>query len=598
MKHLNNVKGMCGWLKRVRGLKSTAMALVLGGLVSAVGAYGQTPVLEPTHVWNDPVAPTSVLGVGAVLDGEWAMVLDENNSTRGHAVGAVQVYRKSPGGYGFFQTIYPNPAVSGTGLFRNSLSLKGNVMTFSRRSKHTYNPFVLVRATQAYVYEFNGTQWVVGGLLDPIPSPSGLDLSKHWSWWGAVVIDDSHVAYAGWGMRAAGGSVAGATPRGEIGMPTIHFYHKVGNAWVPEQLWWGQGLPSGTGYFPVRLASHGGRLVGVSSNQMSFAVFDQDSNGRWQLEQWVSNPRWLDSYGDPVASIAIQEDLIVFGQPFGFSERSGLIQPQPGTVQIFRETLQGWQFEAELVASDAWFGTELASPWRSDRFGYAVDVDRGRIAVSALQAHIDPNLQGLDDGFGAAYVFEQEGSQWVEKYRLWAESPSRGEQFGTALSLDGNTVIVTNGWLTSDGNTFNAQVFYLPLGSTICEGQANSGGDAAELAVTGFEDPGFGYLHLSATQVPTGQAVFFLAGTQAALIQNPGGSQGDLCLGGNLARFNRPGEFGLADSAGSFALSIDPFSMPVSPTRPILSGETWYFQAWYRDNGTSNFTSAVGVPFQ
>ena len=596
MKHLNNVKGMCGWLKRVRGLKSTAMALVLGGLVSAVGAYGQTPVLEPTHVWNDPVAPTSVLGVGAVLDGEWAMVADESNSSAGFLVGAVQVYRKGPIGYEFFQTIYPNPVVRGAGIWRTSLSLKGNVMTFSRKPRYSHNPFSVVSVTQAYVYEFDGAQWIAEGVLDPITSPPGIDLSRHWAYYGTTIIDDTHVAYTAWGQPDGSSKDAVILPQGMQGAPAIHFYHKVGGAWVPEQLWWGEFSIVSTEFFPTRLASDGGRVVAVSGNHMSFGVFERGPQGQWHVEQWVSNPFWRDWHNDSYASIAIQGDLIVFGQPFGGDEYFST--PRPGSVQVFRETNLGWQFEADLEASDSWFGFVHQFNWRSDRFGFEVDVDDGRIVVSALQAHIDPNLQGTDDGFGAAYVFEQEGSQWVEKYRLWAENPSRGEQFGTALSLEGDAVIVTNGWLTSDGNTFNAQVFYLPLGSTICEGQANSSGDAAELAVTGFEDPGFGYLHLSATQVPTGQAVFFLAGTQAALIQNPGGSQGDLCLGGNLARFNRPGEFGLADSAGSFALSIDPFSMPVSPTRPILSGETWYFQAWYRDSGTSNFTSAVGVPFQ
>ena len=31
---------------------------------------------------------------------------------------------------------------------------------------------------------------------------------------------------------------------------------------------------------------------------------------------------------------------------------------------------------------------------------------------------------------------------------------------------------------------------------------------------------------------------------------------------------------------------------------PVLAGDTWYFQLWYRDaGGTSNFTSGVALEF-
>jgi hypothetical protein len=49
-------------------------------------------------------------------------------------------------------------------------------------------------------------------------------------------------------------------------------------------------------------------------------------------------------------------------------------------------------------------------------------------------------------------------------------------------------------------------------------------------------------------------------------------------------------------------MAIDLLSMP-TPTgfAPALPGETWNFQAWYRDSNpepTSNFTGAVGVTFR
>ena len=51
----------------------------------------------------------------------------------------------------------------------------------------------------------------------------------------------------------------------------------------------------------------------------------------------------------------------------------------------------------------------------------------------------------------------------------------------------------------------------------------------------------------------------------------------------------------------SFTLQIDLTSMPVNPPVAVLPGDTWNFQAWYRDNNlgpTNNFTDAVSVTFQ
>ena len=79
----------------------------------------------------------------------------------------------------------------------------------------------------------------------------------------------------------------------------------------------------------------------------------------------------------------------------------------------------------------------------------------------------------------------------------------------------------------------------------------------------------------------------------------PGGSQGNFCLGGDIGRFNANVLNTGAD--GNFELAIGTSSMPTNPPRPILAGETWNFQAWFRDRGlfdTSAFTDAVSITFQ
>ena len=48
-------------------------------------------------------------------------------------------------------------------------------------------------------------------------------------------------------------------------------------------------------------------------------------------------------------------------------------------------------------------------------------------------------------------------------------------------------------------------------------------------------------------------------------------------------------------------LSIDLSAMPMNPPTAVQPGETWNFQAWYRDQvggqPTSNFTDAVRIQY-
>ena len=69
-----------------------------------------------------------------------------------------------------------------------------------------------------------------------------------------------------------------------------------------------------------------------------------------------------------------------------------------------------------------------------------------------------------------------------------------------------------------------------------------------------------------------------------------------LCLSGTLGRYLQ-----LIHSTGftdNMAIQIDRTHLPTPPPRAIQPGETWRFQAWYRDGGSSNFSDAVAVTFQ
>ena len=107
---------------------------------------------------------------------------------------------------------------------------------------------------------------------------------------------------------------------------------------------------------------------------------------------------------------------------------------------------------------------------------------------------------------------------------------------------------------------------------------------------------------LLANQLPTQSAGFFLCSQTQGFITNPGGSAGNLCLSGNIGRVVG-GQILNSSFFGSFAVAVDFTSLP-QPTGPVSAviGETWNFQAWYRDavagQVTSNFTDAWSVTWQ
>ncbi|MCP3919584.1 MAG: hypothetical protein GY711_28955 [bacterium] len=75
----------------------------------------------------------------------------------------------------------------------------------------------------------------------------------------------------------------------------------------------------------------------------------------------------------------------------------------------------------------------------------------------------------------------------------------------------------------------------------------------------------------------------------------PPGSQGRLCIAGTIGRHSRPGEIfqGPVGTPG-----VDLGALPTTPMTAVMSGDTWSFQAWFRDGSQNNFTDAVQVLFR
>jgi hypothetical protein len=124
----------------------------------------------------------------------------------------------------------------------------------------------------------------------------------------------------------------------------------------------------------------------------------------------------------------------------------------------------------------------------------------------------------------------------------------------------------------------------------------------AGLSASGSNEVSADDLSLLASQMPHNTFGYFLTSQTQGFVTGFSGSQGNLCLGGAMGRFNSAGQVKNSGATGSFTLPVQLTSMPQPLGSVVVQpGETWNFQAWYRDwnpSNTSNLTDAIAITFQ
>ena len=123
----------------------------------------------------------------------------------------------------------------------------------------------------------------------------------------------------------------------------------------------------------------------------------------------------------------------------------------------------------------------------------------------------------------------------------------------------------------------------------------NSSGASAVMGATGSDVLADNALTLTASDMPLDSFGYFL-NSQTEGSSMPPGSQGTICLGGQIGRFSA--SILTSGSTGSFSLAVDLNSIPNNPTAAAMIGDTWRFQAWFRDANpqvTSNLTDAISL---
>lgn len=344
-----------------------------------------------------------------------------------------------------------------------------------------YHDDVAEDAGAVFVFERRGDEWVeTAKLLPPFGEAEG--------WFGRwLALDEGRL-------------VIGA-PYEDVAPPTggdwiidagaVYVYEQVGGEWRRTATLLLE-APTPGASFGWSVAIDGDRLAASAwaetvADELAGSVYVYRlQKGLWQLEGRVTppEPQPVHQFG---RDIELEENVLVVGAP---GHDSGEVE-DAGAVFVYHQYNFAWNFTGAFVAPDGGegdgLGTQVALslPWFAagahghngdawdagvvyvwrlgdfwslhsriipsdlalgDWFGYAPALEGGRLVVGS------PHRADPETGLyrtGAAYLFELEGDQWVERGVLGPVDPVlAGEQaeFGWVTDIDGD-VIVVGSWL-------------------------------------------------------------------------------------------------------------------------------------------------------
>lgn len=233
---------------------------------------------------------------------------------------------------------------------------------------------------------------------------------------------------------------------------------------------------------------------------------------------------------------------------FEDTDASGSVDPLTEAAVIFTAPGSSWIWDISLASDGTIYAVEDEAPDRLLRL-------------------VDLNADGLFDGPGEVTTI----------YDEMTAATNIGSPTGIVL-IEGD----------------------LPIGQSECGPAAtNSSGFSATVQAFGSTSVTTNDVLLRTQGMSLGSWALFIVSEDANFVMNPGGSQGNLCIGGEIGRY----VFDLKNTGvtGSVELRIDTTFIPQPQgAEAVAPGDTWRFQVWFRDANpmlTSNFTDAVAIDF-
>lgn len=354
--------------------------------------------------------------------------------------------------------------------------------------------------------------------------------------------------------------------------------------WDLEGTSWGAGAAFG---FSVDLSGDLAIVGAVNDGRTGAAYVFRRVGGLWTHEARLepSDGRGHDLFG---YSVAIDEHDAVVGA-YDHGRFHVHLDDHAGAVYAFTLGPQGWSDAVELIGD--------GNPWYWCRgLGHDVLIADGEIIAGAPGAlYCSPS--------NSTYLFRRGPGGWSDpesgRARPFGDS---GDDFGSPLALAGSTLLVGAPNDPERGGAVYAYDRDVPgslsccpdIGERYCSpAAANPFGNPGRIEARGSVRVGDDCLFLRTEDLLGPGHGFFLMSDSTGLVIPPGHA-GPLCLGSGtsgLLRISRP----MDTDGGGFTIGLGTRVVPGAGT--IVSGSTWYFQAWYRKAQHKNFTDALSVTF-
>jgi hypothetical protein len=253
----------------------------------------------------------------------------------------------------------------------------------------------------AYVFKRSGTTWIQDAKLN--------------------ASDGSMNEYFGYSVSISGDSAIIGAPNDNSLTGSAYVFTRTGTIWVQEaKLLASDGAPGD--WFGDSVSINGdAAIVGAPGDNIflgSAYVFER-TGSVWAQEARLnaSDGALYDWLG---FSVSISGDSAVVGAPFQTSST--------GASYIFTRSGTTWMLQQKLTASD---GASY------DLFGDSVSMDGDSVIIGAYG---DDTSAGVNAG--SAYLFTRTGTTWTEDAKVTASEGVAGEQFGYAVSINGNRAII------------------------------------------------------------------------------------------------------------------------------------------------------------
>ena len=145
-------------------------------------------------------------------------------------------------------------------------------------------------------------------------------------------------------------------------------------------------------------------------------------------------------------SVDISSDTVVAG---AWAEDTG--GSNAGAAYVFTRSGTSWSQQAKLVSSD------IAA---SDKFGYSVAIDGDTMVAGATGEDTGANAAG------SAYVFTRSGTTWSQQAKLQASDAQAGDYLGWSVGIDGDTIVVGAFGEDTGGSDAGAAYVFTRSGTT------------------------------------------------------------------------------------------------------------------------------------